>query len=100
MVVLVNGLPATSLMPAAPPVTVTVYLAFDARVDVGFRIHRLVVPSRVTVAAIAVPVVAVPGLRAKVVPLTPLTASLKVTVMLLFRLTPVVPLLGERDVTV
>ncbi len=95
-----SGLPAASLIPAAPPVSVTVYVVRDARVGPGLRIHWLVVPLRVTVAATTEPLVPLPVLRTNVVPLTPLTGSLKVAVMLPVRLTLVALLLGDRAVTV
>ena len=96
-VTVVSGFPIRSRTAVAPPVIVTVYLVFAARLVVGSRIHLLVVPLRATVATTGAPL----GLmRAKVVPLTPWTGSLKVAVMMAARLTPVAPDAGVRDDTV
>ena len=76
------------------------YLVCRASVGLGLTVHWFVVPLRVTVAVTADPLVLVPVLRATVAVPTPLTASLKVTVMLLVRLTLVALLLGLREVTV
>src|SRR3954451_23747798 len=90
-VVVASGLPARSVMPFAPPVTVTVYCVFAVSVPLGSRIHLFVVPLRVTVALTAAPPV---GVSVNVVMLTFATASLKVAVMLAVRLTPVAPEAG------
>src|SRR4051812_35024418 len=82
---------------AEPPGRVTVYLVSAGRLAVGLRIHWLVVPFRVTVLATAVPA----GFFTWNVPgPTPVTASLKVAVMLFATGTAVPFTPGARAVTV
>src|SRR5215218_3717858 len=81
-------------MPASPPVTVTVYWVFPARVALGSRIHWLVLPLRDTTAVAAAPVAVLA--RVNVVAPTFWTASLNVAVMLAVRFTPVALTAGVR----
>ena len=96
--VVAAGLPARSRAAEVPPVSVTVYLVFEARVAPGFRTHWLLVPLRVTVAVTAAPVVAFLSLN--VVADTPCIGSLNVAVMLFARRTPVALTAGVLAVIV
>ena len=93
-----TGLPARSRTIAVPPVTVTVKLVLAASVELGFRIHVLVVPLRDTTPAIGVPVTAF--FSVKVDAVTPAIPSLNVAETFAVRLVPVAPLAGVRVVIV
>lgn len=92
----VIGLPATSLIAAGPPVTVTVYRVLAVSVSRGLRIHWFVVPFRETTTVIAAPVAVF--LSVNVLLLTPFTDSLYVVRTLAVRATEVAPLPGDLAV--
>ena len=97
-VVVASGAPARSRIAVAPPVRVTVYRVSGNRLAFGLRIHWFVVPFRDTTAPTSVG--ALNARNVNVAPLTPLTASLKVAVMLLPAATLVALTAGARAVTV
>src|SRR3712207_6012922 len=98
-VVPTSAAPWTSRMAVVPPISSTVYRVSAARLALGLRIHWFVVPLRVTPAVTTGPVT-VPAWSRKVVPDTPLTASLNVAVMLLATGTAVAFRPGALAVTV
>jgi hypothetical protein len=92
-----NGLPARSRIRVVPPVMMTLYCVLARSVALGLIVSTLVVALYVTATAMSAPVEA-RTIRTLPAAANPVMGSLNVTVVLLFRSTPMAPEAGVVEV--